>query len=203
LLTVPIFSALKAHDEASYLQIYKLFRDGVQQGRSSAELKSQVKVIFSQKVVPRYLPIAPDAPLVRYWRAQIAEMRELAAVSHQSCADYAFPDLATSPVDLDKALSRETLQEDLAALVDLIRETDLSRAPQIATPQIETDLEYARKKVREKIPNFLEVVSEPIKHKDQPGLLCASVVYFYSEILSWADARRSGAVLRYLFVATN
>jgi hypothetical protein len=198
LLSFPVFRALKEHDQASYLEFYKNFRDSVQQGRSPGELSAQVKVIISQKVLPRYLPIAPDLPLLRYWRSQIAEMRELAAGSYQACADFVFPDLATTPVALNSAVSREALEEDLAALAQLIHETDLMRVPQEPNLQIEADLAYARKRVGEKIPNFGEAVSDPAKYKGQPQLLCNSVVMFYSEILSWRETQRSAALLRYL-----
>ena len=198
LLNFPLFRALKERDQASYLEIYKHFRDSVQQGRSPGELNAQIKLFMMEKIVPRYLPRAPDLPLLRYWRSQIAEMRELAERSYQACADFVFPELATTPVALNSAVSRETLEEDLAALAQLIRESDLMHAPQDSTPQIEADLEYARKRVREKIPNFEEAVTDPAKYKGQPQLLCSSVVTFYSEILSWRETQRSAALLRYL-----
>jgi hypothetical protein len=203
LLSIPIFAVLKEHEKSSYLEIYKAFKDGVQQGISKAELNAQVKTIFARKIVPRYLPRAPDLPVIRYWRSQLSEMRELAKQSYRTCADFAFPELAAAPVNISDKVSPDTLTEDLASLTQLIRSTELTQDQQTSTPQIESDLDFARKKMAEKIPNFQEIVSNPANYRNEPAMLCSSVVYFYSEILSWTDTSRSGAVLRYLMADSN
>ena len=198
LLTVPIYSALAQYDPTGYAKLREILVAGIQKGRAPIEIQNDIRALFVGQLIPAYLRKAPDEALIRYWHSQIAEMKHLASVNPQHCADFLFPQFARSTIDLQNLLTKDLQREDLEALAAVVE--GVSTNPQTYSPdqKIDADLEAAVMRIMRKYPGALDVVQSPADYRNDPEVLCAAITIFYSEILAIPSASRSGAVLRYI-----
>jgi hypothetical protein len=198
LLAIPIYSALAQYDQQNYAKLRNILVSGIQKGRAQIEIQNDVRSIFVGQLIPTYLKKAPDEALIRYWHSQIAEMKHLAKLSPQHCADFAFPQFAKSAQDLQRLLPNDLQAEDMDALAAVVKGVATSPQGYGSSPQIQTDLEAAVMRVEQKYPWALGVVQNPANHKNDPTSLCGAIIALYSEILAIPSSNRSGAVLRYM-----
>jgi hypothetical protein len=198
LLAIPIYSALAQYDQQNYAKLRNILVSGIQKGRAQIEIQNDVRSIFVGQLIPTYLKKAPDEALIRYWHSQIAEMKHLAKLNPQHCADFAFPQFARSAQDLQRLLPRDLQMEDINALAAVVRGVATNPQGYGSSARIQADLEAAVVKVAQKYPWALEVVQNPANHKDDPASLCGAVIALYSEVLAIPSSSRSGAVLRYM-----
>jgi len=195
---IPLYSALAEHDRDAYERLRDVFVKGVQEGRARREISAELRTIFLDQLVPRYLRTAPDEPLIRYWRTQVAEMEYLRDLDPQYCADFVFPDFAKTRLDLKALLNEALLQEDLEALAALVRGAGTD--PQESSggdPDAEAAFSDVIVALGERDPEALEVIRNPPEYQDRPDALCRAFLGLYSGILSLPDTHRCGAVLRY------
>lgn len=198
LLAIPIYSALAQYDQQNYAKLRNILVSGIQKGRAQIEIQNDVRSIFVGQLIPTYLKRAPDEVLIRYWHSQIAEMKYLAKLSPQHCADFAFPQFAKTAQDLQRLLPKNLQQEDMDALAAVVKGVATNPQGYASSPKIQTDLEAAVMRVVQKYPEALDVVQNPANYKDDPASLCAAVIVQYSEVLAIPSSSRSGAVLRYM-----
>lgn len=198
LLAIPIYSALAEFDQQNYAKLRKVLVSGIQKGRAGISIQNDVRSIFTTQIIPTYLIKAPDEALIRYWHSQIAEMKHLAKLDPQHCADFAFPQFARSAPDLLRLLPRDLQQEHMNALAAVVKGVATSPQRHQSTQEIQADLEAAVTRVAEKYSWAPEVLQNPANHKDAPASLCGAVIALYSEVLATPSSRRSGAVLRYM-----
>ena len=198
LLAIPIYSALAQYDQQNYAKLRNILVSGIQKGRAQIEIQNDLRSIFVGQLIPTYLKKAPDEALIRYWHSQIAEMKHLAKLNPQHCADFAFPQFARSAQDLQRLLPKDLQMEDINALAAVVRGVATNPQGYGSSPRIQADLEAAVVKVAQKYPWALEVVQNPANHKDDPASLCGAVIALYSEVLAIPSSSRSGAVLRYM-----
>lgn len=198
LLAIPFYSALAQYDQQNYAKLRNILVSGIQKGRAQIEIQNDVRSIFVGQLIPMYLKKAPDEALIRYWHSQIAEMKHLAKLNPQHCADFAFPQFARSAQDLQRLLPKDLLTEDIDALAAVVKGVATNPQGYGSNPRIQADLEAAVVKVAQKYPWALEVVQNPASHKDDPASLCGAVIALYSEVLAIPSSSRSGAVLRYM-----
>lgn len=198
LLAIPFYSALAQYDQQNYAKLRNILVSGIQKGRAQIEIQNDVRSIFVGQLIPTYLKKAPDEPLIRYWHSQIAEMKHLAKLNPQHCADFIFPQFARSAQDLQRLLPKDLLTEDINALAAVVRGVATNPQGYGSSPRIQADLEAAVVKVAQKYPWALEVVQNPANYKDDPASLCGAVIALYSEVLAIPSSSRSGAVLRYM-----
>jgi hypothetical protein len=198
LLSVPFFSALAQYDQQSYARLRNILVAGIQKGRASIEIQNDIRSIFINELVPAYLIKAPDEALVRYWQSQIAEMQFLAKLNPQQCADFAFPQFASSTLDLQHLLPKEMLKEDINALAEVVKGVAMNPQGYESNPKIQTDLKSVIMNVAQKHPRALKVIENPAAYKDDPVSLCGGIIAMYSEVLALPNSSRSGPVLRYM-----
>lgn len=198
LLAIPIYSALAQYDQQNYAKLRNIFVSGIQKGRAQIEIQNDVRSIFVGQLIPTYLKKAPDEVLIRYWHSQIAEMKHLAKLSPQHCADFAFPQFAKTAQDLQRLLPKDLQQEEMDALAAVVKGVATNPQGYSSSQKIQTDLETAVMRVVQKYPEALNVVQNPANYKDDPASLCAAVIVLYSEVLAIPSSSRSGAVLRYM-----
>lgn len=197
LLKVPTFSALAQYDQQSFAKMRNVLVEGIKKGRSQLVIQNDMRAILFG-AMPRYLKTAPDAPLTRYWRSQIAEMRHLGNQNPQQCADLAFPQFAKTPLDLQRLLPKAMLSEDLEALAEVIKGVATNPQGFESSPIVQADFEMILKKIAKQYPWALEPIVNPTKYKEQPLLLCGGIVVFFSEILALPSSNRAGSLLRHV-----
>jgi len=198
LLATPIYAALARYDHENYAKLRDIMIKAVQAGHSQKDIESSIRAVFLSDIIPTYLRKAPDEALTRYWRIQIAEMKHLATISPQHCADFIFPRFAKSPLDLQRLLPKTLQNEDLNALVDIVNGVAMNPKGHESTPRIQADLEKVVINVGRKYPWALDVIQNPSNYKNDPKSLCGAITALYAEVLAIPDSRRSGAMLRYL-----
>ncbi len=197
LLTVPPFAALAKFDAKNYARLRDLIVNGIQQGQSQNEVQAKIRAVFMGDVIPVYLKTAQDAPLVAYWRSQIAQMGALAKTNTMLCADFAYPQFAHHAVDLKSALPKPLLTQDLQALAGLIESGGTQpHAPQASTLQAQADFKAALTRMAAAVPQGLEVMRAPAKYKSDPNALCTATLALYQEVLATPGEDRVAAILR-------
>lgn len=198
LLAIPIYSALAQYDQQNYAKMRNILVSGIQRGRPQIEIQRDIRSIFVGQLIPTYLKKAPDDVLIRYWHSQIAEMKHLAKLSPQHCADFAFPQFAKTAQDLQQLLPKDLQQEDMDALAAVLKGVATNPQGYASSPKIQADLEAVVMRVVQKYPEALDIVQNPANYKNEPVSLCAAVIVLYSEVLAIPSSSRSGAVLRYM-----
>jgi hypothetical protein len=198
ILSMPIYSALAQYDQQNYTKLRNILVSGIQKGRAPVEIQNDIRSIFVGQLIPTYLKTAPDEALIRYWHSQIAEMKHLAKLNSQYCADFAFPQFAKSAQDLQRLLPIDLQKEDMDALAAIVKGVATNPQGYGSSPEIQTDLEAAVLRVAQEYPWALDVAQNPANYKDDPDSLCAAVIALYSEVLAIPSSSRSGAVLRHM-----
>jgi hypothetical protein len=198
LLKLPLFSTLAHYDPANYRKLRDVLVSGVQKGKAAIDVQREVHSVLASQMLPGYLTKAPDDPLLRYWRSQIAEMRYLAKLNPQYCADLLFPQYAGSPPDLPKLLPQDLQTEDQNALADLAKGAATDPQAAAESNQIKADLQAAVESVLQQYPWAADVLAHPANYRDKPTALCGASVALFAEILSIPDSHRSGLILRYM-----
>ncbi len=197
LLTVPPFAALAKYDAKNYARLRDMLIQGVQQGQTQNDVQAKMRAVFMGEVIPVYLRTAQDAPLVAYWRSQIAQMEALAQTSARQCTDFAFPQFARQPIDLKAVLPKPLLTQDLQMLAGLIESgATQPHVAQASTPQSQADFKAALMRMAAAVPQGLEVMRAPPKYKNDPQALCSATLGLYREILATPGEDRIAAILR-------
>ncbi|MGE8066190.1 zinc-ribbon domain-containing protein [Pseudomonas sp. NPDC089569] len=196
LLLSPVYAALSTYDASNYAKLRKTVVDGVQAGRSMAEVQSDIHVLISTSIVPSYLNRAPDQALIRYWRSQVEEMKYLGRTNADQCVAFIGLNNKIPTPDLMSKVPKDLTNEDLAALTDVIKQTAAN--PMKAQPfstytkEFQGILLAMMKKDRRSV----EVISAPEKFSHDPAIACASTIMLYDAILSMNDAKKAAGLLR-------
>ncbi|MBD5805236.1 hypothetical protein AZOA_46860 [Azoarcus sp. Aa7] len=198
LLATPIYSALAQYDQQNYAKLRNIFVSGIQRGRAQIEIENDIRFILVSQLIPMYLKKAPDEVLIRYWRSQISELKYLAKLSPQHCADFAFPQFAKTAPNLQQLLPKNLQQEDMDALAAVVKGVATNPQGYASSPRIQKDLEGVVMRGVQKYPEAPDVFRDPENYKDDPASLCSAVIVLYSEVLAIPSSSRSGAVLRYM-----
>lgn len=194
----PLFAALAEHDPKNYERLRNRLIAGIQNGHAQIDIQRDIRAVFVGEMIPSYIKKAPDVPLLRYWKAQIAEMRELEAIGPQQCADFAFPEMAHNPQDLQRLLSKAIQQEDLLALAEVVKGVATQSQGVNNPQQAMADVQQAMLSVEHASPGALHVMQRPALYKHNPAAQCSAIIRLYSEILALPDPARAGDALRFM-----
>jgi hypothetical protein len=196
LLSSPIYALIKDSDPDGFKKISGRFTEAVRLGKSEPEVIQDVQAVLAADVLPKYLQVAPDGAIQRYWRAQIAEMEHLGKNDPGLCVAFAFPEQRREGYNINKLVPREMLAEDIAALTELI--TQAVRAPQLQKPPT-LDREFASvmDRISKRLPRAQDVLAYPSDYFNDPRTLCDALLAFYHDVLN-LPPQRSGPMLRSL-----
>jgi uncharacterized protein DUF4339 len=196
LLSVPLYGLIRDSDPEGFKTIAGSFSEAVKLGKSMPEVLQDVQALALADILPEYLRVAPNGPIQRYWRAQIAEMEHLSRTDASACAAYAFPELRRPDYNIGKLVPASLLADDIAALTELVRQA--IRAPDGRRPgSLDRELDEVGARLAARLPAAREVLAEPSRYFDKPKLLCDVVIAFYADILG-LPPHRSGPILRAL-----
>jgi len=196
LLITPVYAALSIYDTDNYAKLRKTVVEGVQGGRSLAEIQRDVQTLLTGSIVPSYLIRAPDLALIRYWRSQIAEVKFLGRINPVQCVTLLGMNNKTPTVDLMDKVPKELTNEDLAALTELIKQTATN--PTKAQPFSSYDKEFkgVLSAMMAKDRRSVEVIANLEKFSNDPATTCNSVILLYDTILSLNDSKKAAGLLR-------
>ena len=84
-------------------------------------MNAKLHAAIMEKVIPKYVRIAPDHELVAYWRTQLDKARELRAIDPKYCAQFLTPQPGVDTSGLAGLFSQKVQDKDIQALANLIR----------------------------------------------------------------------------------
>ncbi|EKT4540376.1 zinc-ribbon domain-containing protein [Pseudomonas putida] len=198
LLKQPVFFALSKYDLDNYSKLKSLVVDGVQRGRSSAEIQADIQAFISVSIVPNYLLRGPDQALIRYWRSQIAEMKFFESKNPKACMAFIGLTNQYSMSELTALIPKELASEDLAALADIIKQTALNSMQVKPLSNYQRELEGVFITMMKKNRRSVEVVANPEKFLSDPAAVCGGMILMYDTILSISNPGVAGGLLRSL-----
>jgi hypothetical protein len=192
---LPVFAAIRKLDPSVFTELEDNFVTGVQQGLSQTEMSGRVHTAVINKIIPRYLPRAPDRALLAYWQVQLTEIRELQARDPKLCVAFLFS--SAGDPSLVTMLSRPTRDMDRRRLSDLL--VAVAQAPETVPPlaTVQPALAAALRQAERSVPGSLNRISHPDRWKASPSELCESELAFYDAIQQ-LPASQAGLVLRYV-----
>ena len=193
--SIPLYALIRDNDPDSFKRIASRLADGVKLGKSMAEVVKEMQAEFSV-LLPKYLEVAPDDAILRYYRVRVAEMEHFAKTNPALCVALEFPERRPDDFNLTKLVPAAIFEEELAAITGVVREA--IRSPQRQkTSNVADEFAGAIERVSKRIPSAQQVLTEPDKHFDDPRRLCAALLVLYSEVLSLPPLR-AGPMLRSL-----
>jgi hypothetical protein len=194
LLSVPFYALVKDSNPEAFKKIADRAVESIGLGKTQPEVVQDMQDVFGAEVLPKFLSVAPDAAIQRYWRGQLAEMTHLSKVDPAHCAAFAYPELRRDDFDLLKLVPPELVDEDIAAVTEVIRQA--MHAPQRQPAgNLDEELAGVFKRVSARVPGAREILADPGSHFENPRALCDATLAFYTDILNLPPVR-SGALLR-------
>ena len=193
------YAVLAAHDAANYALLRDMYLQGAQAGRTIREIEIDVNKVTTTRLLPFYVRIAPDEPLIRYWRSQIAELQFLSRTDPKACAGLAFPKLGIDSGDLEHLLPTEMQREDIAALTAVITGAlnDPQQTPKGAAAMQEIEVVIAT--VQKTSPASLKIVGNPEAYLSDPGAICDAALVFSKAFFAMPGNKGPGPALRSIF----
>jgi len=196
LLKAPVYAALSTYDSNNYAKLRKAMIEGVQAGRSMAEIQMDIHTLVTGSIVPSYLIRAPDLALLRYWRSQIAEVKFLGRTNPAHCVTFLGLDNKTPAADMMDKVPKELTNEDLAALTEVVIQTATNPTKAQPFSSYEKEFEKVLLAMMTKDRRSVEVIANPEKFSNDPVTSCNSMILLYDTILSLSDSKQAAGLLR-------
>ncbi len=196
LLKVPVYAALSTYDTNNYAKVRKALVEGVQAGRSVAEIQMDIHMLVIGFIVPSYLSRAPDLALLRYWRSQIAELKFIGRTSPAQCLTFLGLDNKTPAADMMSKVPKELANEDLAALTEVVIQTTTNPTQAKPFSSYKKEFEGVMLAMMAKDRRSVAVIANPEKFSNDPATTCNSMILLYDTILSLSDSKKAAGLLR-------
>ena len=126
-------------------------------------------------------------------------MKYFAKESSRLCVDFAFPEFAETPLDLQRLLPKPLFDNDLAALAEVVKAAANDPQTFVETDEVLADLIVVLSEMDALNPGVVDVLLDPSAYQNDPDSLCESAISFYSKILALPNENRIGTLLHYLF----
>ena len=196
-LSVPVFAVLQRLEPATFTRLRETYVSGVLGGAPHDEMSARVRTAMMERIIPKYVRMAPDQELIAYWRTQIEKAQELRAIDPRYCAEFLAPRPGSDTRELAGLFSAKSQQADVQALADLM--VAGAKHPQ-KVPQgnaIQGALRESARRAEERVPGALQIVAHPGMATARPSEFCHAEVAWYESILA-LPTHRAGPLLRYL-----
>jgi len=196
-LSVPVFAVLQRLEPATFANLRDTYVSGVLGGVPRKEMSAKVRATMMERVIPKYVRMAPDHELIAYWRTQIDKAQELRAIDPRYCAEFLAPQAGADTHELVSLFSAKAQQADIQALADLMIAG--AQHPQEVPPgnAVQGALRESARRAEQQVPGALRLVTNPGMAASKPSEFCHAEVAFYESILA-LPTHRAGPLLRYL-----
>ena len=191
LLTIRVYVILKEHDRVAYDQLRDALLNGMRSGQSTLELQGQAQALLVT-ILPKYLKVAPSAPLVAYWRTQAQYLSYLQSAPNL-CVQFLFPEKRAAAYDVSKYVPQSVVQQNIEALADVV--TSAVAQPVRETIEAETILQEVVQSIQRLNPQAIDILAEPTKFISRPEVVCKAFSTYLNEVLRLPVAK-AGIVLR-------
>jgi hypothetical protein len=192
---ISAYEVIAKYDPKAYKEIGREILNSLKNGESHDEAIGRARKRVAD-LVAGYIPRASDDAILRYMKAMVKEMDELAAKNPDLCYQFLFPQ-KYGAVDVTEHLTPDTQREDLVALADVIRTA-------VEQPHPPSDSSLAETSLRTVLNQFSQVYGEDtllLKDPFAPGIdkgkACGLIASLYKEVLRLPE-KESSLVLRYM-----
>jgi hypothetical protein len=195
LLELPVYAALREHDPRAYAAIMAEIKAGIGKGAGTAEVVTAVRPLV-EDVVKSRLPAASDEAAVVYMSVLVREMRELKAKDPGLCYKFLFPQ-QHGALNLADHVSADLVQEDLAALAEVIRTSAVSPQAKPEALEVESDLLAVFSAVSARHGDNARLLENLAAAGVDPAVGCELAADLYGEVIALPTAR-AGRLLRFM-----
>ena len=192
---ISAYEVIAKYDPKAYEEIGREILSSLKNRESHDEAIGRARKRVAD-LVAGYIPGASDDAILRYVKAMVKEMDELAAKNPELCYQFLFPQ-KYGAVDVTGHLTPDTQREDLVALADVIRTA-------VEQPQPPSDSSLAETSLRTVLNQFSQAYGEDtllLKDPFAPGIdkgkACSLIASLYKEVLRLPE-EESSLVLRYM-----
>lgn len=197
LVAVPVFAVLRRLEPDTFQSLKETYVSGVLAGTPQNEMSAKMHATIMEKVIPRYVRIAPDDELVAYWQTQLQKARELRAIDPRYCVQFLAPQPGTDTSKLSRLFSAEVQAADIRALADLMSAGAEHPRSVPAGAAVQGALRESARRAERLMPGAVRIVANPGTAATNPGEFCSAEVTFYESILA-LPTDRAGPLLRFL-----
>ena len=192
---ISAYEVIAKYDPKAYEEIGREILSSLKNRESHDEAIGRARKRVAE-LVSGYIPRASDDAILRYMKAMVKEMEELAGKNPELCYQFLFPQ-KYGAVDVTQHLTQETQREDLVALEEVIRTA-------VEQPQPLPDSTAAEASLKKVLNQFAQVHGEDtllLKDPFAPGIdkgkTCTLIASLYKEVLKLPE-KDSSLVLRYM-----
>ncbi len=182
-------------DPKAYEEIRREVLNSLKNQESQDEVIGRTRQTIA-KLVAGYIPRASDDAILRYMKAMVKEIEELAGKNPDLCYQFLFPQ-KYGTTDITQYLKPETQRKDLIALAEVIRTA-------VEQPQPLPDSEAAETLLKKTLNQFSQVHGEDtllLKDPFAPGIdkgkVCRLIASLYKEVLKLTK-EESSVLVRYM-----
>jgi hypothetical protein len=194
LLTLPLYALVRNNDPDVFTKIAGRISEGVKLGKSVIEITQESQSI-AEEILPKYIMLASDDAVHRYWKTQVREVEYLSNTDPVSCVEYLFPQLRRKSYNLHSLLPGELLKDDVEALTSLVEEA-IKRPTSSNNPtNVEEEVDQIIARVTAEIPGAHDLITEPLNHTQEPKRLCSAFLAMYSVVMNLSP-EKSAAIVR-------
>ena len=195
LFEMPSTRVIATYDPKAYEEIKQEILNSLENRESRDEALGRARKRVAD-LMATYIPRTSDDAIVRYMKAMVKKMEELAGKNPDLCYQFLFPQ-KYGPADVTGHLTPETQREDLEALAEVIRTA-------VEQPQPSPDSTVAEASLRTVLNQFYEIHGEDVlllRDPLAPGVekekACSLIASLYKEVLKLPE-KESSLVLRYM-----
>ena len=195
LLAIPAFQAIKQYDPKTYENILSDVKSLLKKGSNEAQIIGAVRghiTILVQKRLPR----ASDEATASYVKVMLTEMEELNKQGGDLCYRFLFPQ-KSGPIDGRKYFSKQTQEEDLAALATVIKTSAEDPQPVPHENDVIHKVAPIYADLEKQYGNDLSMLQNPTGADIDKGKVCSMAIGLYGKILELPPSE-SGKILRYM-----
>jgi hypothetical protein len=192
---ISVFQHIAKYDPKAYQEVNREILASMKNRESQDEAIGRARKRMAD-LVAAYIPRASDDAILRYMKAMVNEMEELAGKNPELCYQFLFPQ-KYGAVDVTQHLLPETQREDLVALEEVIR-TAVEQPQSLPNPAAaETLLKKSLSQFSQAHGEDTLLLKDPFAPGIDKGKVCGLIASLYKEVLKLPETE-SSLVLRYM-----
>lgn len=198
LLQIPLYAALKTGDPDAYQMVLKTVKDGVERGKSLAEIRAIIMPVL-QKVYMEKLPYASDPAVVEFTNVAIAELKALQKSDPALCYNFAFSQ--GDGFDYPRQFPDTLNEREDNAIAEVIGSYSSARTVPSAA-EFQANFETLGTSWAKLYGGDLKLLSGPVSNPADKAKACQITISLYQLAVSLPEDK-AAAVLRYLYDQRN
>lgn len=201
LTKVPLFAALKSHEQTAYKRVLAEFHNGVTSGRSVADLRKTI-LPLAQSVFRKKLPYASDTALLQFVDLITEQITVLKSAHPESCYDFLHPGSPAAPLDTAKFFNQSLNDKESQVMAEVVR----SAAPTVhklpSKEQIQPQLKSLFARLAERHGDRVNLLLNPREGINDKAESCSMNLEFY-QALRRLPQDEAGPILRFMIASAS